>query len=324
MKRSRHSPAVDPDAHAETGDGAASLTLAVPLKPLEPGLYLVACPIGNLADVTLRALAVLATADVLACEDTRYTGRLLQAHGIERPAGSLVAYHDHNAPRTRPKLIAALQAGRSVALVSDAGTPLVSDPGYKLVRAAAEAGVRAIPVPGPSAVMAGLVAAGLPSDRFCFAGFAPPKPAARRRWLGELAAVPATLVLFEAPQRLAESLADMAAVLGPGREAAVARELTKLFEEVRRGSLDDLAAAYAAEEQPKGEIVVLVGPPGDDRADAGEVDARLRAALAEGASLKDAVRTVQIATGLPRKQVYGRALALQEGSAAGGTDDAHD
>ncbi len=317
MKGSRSAPAGetegDSEAAAETaapGAEAGLLRVTTPLKPLDPGLHLVACPIGNLADVTLRALATLDQADLLACEDTRYTRRLLQAHGLDRPDRSLVAYHEHNAARVRPKLIEALKRGETVALVSDAGTPLVSDPGYKLVRAAIEAGVRVVPVPGASAVLAGLVAAGLPSDRFCFAGFPPPKSAARQRWLEELKAVPATLVFFEAPQRLAASLADMAAVLGADRQAAVARELTKLFEELRRDELGALAAAYAEAAQPKGEIVVLVGPPAAEAVGPEQLDAQLRAALAAGGSLKDAVKAVQAASGLPRKQVYARALAL--------------
>ena len=315
------------DAASDSGSDPAVtaplLRVETPLKPLDPGLYLVACPIGNLADVTLRALATLAQSDILVCEDTRYTRRLLQAHGLDRSDRSLIAYHEHNAARVRPKLIEALKRGETVALVSDAGTPLVSDPGYKLVRSAVEAGIRVTPVPGPSAVLAGLVAAGLPSDRFCFAGFPPPKSAARLRWLAELKPVPATLILFEAPQRLAASLADMAQALGGERSAAVARELTKLFEEVRRGSLTELAATYGAEAQPKGEIVVIVGPPLDEATDAAALDRALHGALATGGSLKDAVQAVQAATGLPRKQVYGRALELSA-EAADESDDAHD
>ncbi len=316
MKRSRSTPAVDPSDASEgvaPANGAADglLQVTTRLQPLEPALYLVACPIGNLADVTLRALAVLARADLIACEDTRHTRRLLQAYGLDRPDRRLVPYHEHNAQRMRPKLIEALHRGESVALVSDAGTPLISDPGYKLVREAIAADIRAIPIPGASALLAGLTAAGLPTDRFCFAGFAPPRSAARRRWLEELARLPATLVLFEAPQRLAGSLADMAAVLGGDRPAAVGRELTKLFEEVRRGDLGALAAAYAAQETPKGELVVVVGPPAEAAAvGAEELDAHLRRALAAEASVKDAVKAVQAATGLPRRQVYARALAL--------------
>lgn len=267
-------------------------------------------PIGNLADVSLRALDVLRRADLVACEDTRVTGRLLGAHGIDR---SLLAYHDHNAERVRPRLIEALQDGKSVALIGDAGTPLVSDPGYKLVRAAVEAGLPVTAVPGASAVLAALCVAGLPSDRFFFAGFPAPKAAARRSELAELAAVPGTLIFFESPRRLAASLADMVAVLGGERPAAVARELTKLHEEVRRGSLAELAAAYAGEATPRGEIVVLLGPrPAAARVQEAEesLDGRLRRALGE-ASLRDAVDRVAAETGLPRRRVYARALELE-------------
>jgi len=270
----------------------------------------VAGPIGNLADVSLRALDVLRRADLVACEDTRVTGRLLGAHGIDR---SLLAYHDHNAERVRPRLIEALRDGKSVALIGDAGTPLVSDPGYKLVRAAVDAGLPVTAVPGASAVLAALCVAGLPSDRFFFAGFAAPKAAARRAELAELAAVPGTLIFFESPRRLAASLADMAAVLGGERPAAVTRELTKLHEEIRRGSLADLAAAYAGEPAPRGEIVVLLGPrPAAARMQEAEesLDGRLRRALGE-ASLRDVVDRVAAETGLPRRRVYARALELE-------------
>jgi 16S rRNA (cytidine1402-2'-O)-methyltransferase len=268
---------------------------------------LVATPIGNLDDITLRALKVLAAADLVACEDTRTTGRLLALLGVKAPP--LTAYHDHNAERARPGLLARLRQGAVVALVSDAGTPLVSDPGYRLVRACLAEGLAVTSLPGPSAVLTALQLSGLPSDRFLFAGFLPPKAAARRTVLGELAGVPASLVFYESPRRLADALAAMAAVLGP-RDAAVARELTKLYEEVRRDSLPGLAAHYAAVEPPKGEVVVVVGPPappppvGDD-----EIDARLRQALAS-LSPRDAAAAVAAATGLPRRQVYGRAVAL--------------
>jgi 16S rRNA (cytidine1402-2'-O)-methyltransferase len=278
--------------------------------PLAPGLYLVATPIGNARDITLRALDVLAAADVLAAEDTRNTRRLLAIHGVRRPpGGSLVPYHDHNGPAQRPRLLAALAEGRSVALVSDAGTPLVADPGWRLAAEAIAAGHPVTAVPGASAALAALSVAGLPTDRFLFAGFPPPRGPARRRALAELAAVPATLVFYESPRRLAESLADMAAVLGPGRPAAVCRELTKRFEETRRGPLDALAAAAATAPAPKGEIVVLVGPPPAEAASEAELDAALAAALA-GQSVRDAADTVAAALGLPRRQVYARALAL--------------
>ncbi len=275
---------------------------------LAPGLYLVATPIGNLADISLRALEVLATADLVACEDTRTTRKLFTAHGI---AAKLTAYHDHNAARVRPKLMERLECGEAVALVSDAGTPLISDPGYRLVVAAAEANVTVTAVPGASAALAALTVSGLPSDRFLFAGFLPNKSGARRRALAELAPIPASLVIYESARRLPASLADMAEVLGP-RPAAVARELTKLHEEVRRGTLDSLAAHYGRAGPPKGELVVVVGPPDPDAAaapDAEVLDAQLRAAFRR-ASLRDAVAAVAEATGLPRRQVYARALEL--------------
>jgi 16S rRNA (cytidine1402-2'-O)-methyltransferase len=278
--------------------------------PLDPGLYLVATPIGNARDITLRALDVLAAADVLAAEDTRNTRRLLDIHGVRRDGRRLVPYHDHNGAAQRPRLLAALAEGRSVALVSDAGTPLVADPGYRLAAEAIAAGHPVTAVPGASALLAALAVAGLPTDRFLFAGFLPPRSAARRRALGELAAVPATLVFYESPRRLAESLADMAAVLGEARPAAVARELTKRFEETRRAPLGSLAAAYAAEPEPRGEVVVLVGGPGEAEAASPEaLDAALEAALAR-ASVKDAAAEVAAALGLPRREVYARALAL--------------
>jgi 16S rRNA (cytidine1402-2'-O)-methyltransferase len=293
--------------------------IAATAKPaLGRGLHIVATPIGNLGDITLRALEVLRGVDLIACEDTRVSAKLLRAYGIATP---MTPYHEHNAERARPKLLAALAAGGRVALISDAGTPLVSDPGYKLLRAALAAGIAVSMAPGPSAVIAALALSGLPTDRFLYAGFLPQKAAQRQAMLGELAGVPATLVMFETAPRLAASLADMAGCLG-ARDAAICRELTKLHEEVRRGSLAALAAHYAAAGPPKGEIVVVVGPPappepiGDE-----ELDRRLRAALAEG-SLRDAVAALAGETGLPRRRVYARALALAKRPAAGGrTED---
>ncbi|WP_142849058.1 16S rRNA (cytidine(1402)-2'-O)-methyltransferase [Telmatospirillum sp. J64-1] len=270
------------------------------------GLYLVATPIGNIRDITLRALDVLAGADLVACEDTRVTAKLLGLLGLKAP---LFAYHDHNADRAGPALLEKLRAGLAVALVSDAGTPLVSDPGFRLVRACVEEGIPVTSLPGPSAPLTALQLSGLPSDRFLFAGFLPNKSSARRTVLAELAGVPATLIFFESPHRLAESLEDMAAVLG-GRDAAVARELTKLFEEVRRAPLPTLAAHYAEAGGPKGEVVVVVGPPGEaEAASAEDVDALLRDALAD-ASVRDAAATVAAATGRPRREIYARALEL--------------
>jgi 16S rRNA (cytidine1402-2'-O)-methyltransferase len=275
-------------------------------------LSLVATPIGNLGDITLRALDTLREADLIACEDTRVTAKLLARHGIERP---LTAYHEHNARKVEPLLLGRLAEGARIALVSDAGTPLVSDPGAELVRRAIDAGVAITALPGPSAVLAALSLSGLPSERFLFAGFPPARSGERRRFLAELAAVPATLVFYEAPHRLTESLVDMAAVYG-GRPAAVARELTKLHEEIRRGSLPDLARQIDAD-APRGEIVVVVGSPDRAQAEAAaapDLDAVLRDALGR-LSLRDAVAEASAITGLPRREVYARALALQgEGS----------
>jgi 16S rRNA (cytidine1402-2'-O)-methyltransferase len=295
-----------PAADGPEGEGIGAGRPSKPARALEGGLYLTAVPIGNARDITLRALDVLAAADVVAAEDTRATRRLLAIHGIARP---LVAYHEHNAERARPALLARLAAGGSVALVPEAGMPLISDPGYKLVREARGAGIRVTSVPGPSASLAALAVSGIPSDRFLFAGFAPPKAAARRALLAELAAVPASLVFFESPRRLAASLADMAAVLGP-RPAAVTRELTKLFEEVRGGTLAELAAHYGAAGPPRGEVAVVVGPPLVGAPPADDALAEAIAAALEHSSLRDAAAEVAAATGLPRRQVYQRAVAL--------------
>ena len=277
-------------------------------QPLAAALYVVATPIGNLGDISARALAVLRDADVVACEDTRVTAKLLTAHGVR---AKTLAYNDHNAERVRPQLIKRLQSGASVALVSDAGTPVVSDPGYKLVRDCHDAGIAVAPVPGASAVMAAVAAAGVAPDRFLFAGFLPTKAAARRRDLASLAAVPASLVFFESARRLGGSLADMVTVLGGAREAAVVRELTKLHEEVRRGTLAALAEHYATA-AARGEIVVVVGPPGAAAAvDDDAVDAALREAMAD-MRLRDAVDAVSAATGRARRDVYARALALRD------------
>lgn len=279
-------------------------------EKIAPGLHLVATPIGNLKDISFRALSTLAAADAVVAEDTRVTKTLLAHYGISTP---LVAYHEHNARVIRPHLIARLEAGAALALVSDAGTPLVSDPGFKLVAEALERGVKITSVPGPSAVLAALVVAGLPTDRFFFEGFLPHKSGQRRTRLAELARIPGTLVFFESPRRLAEALADCAAVLGP-RDAAIARELTKLYETVRRGKLDELAAALAQEEPPKGEIVVLVAPPGEaaQGVSEAELDAKIEEALAAH-SLKDAASVVSATTGRPRRQVYARAIQLAAG-----------
>jgi 16S rRNA (cytidine1402-2'-O)-methyltransferase len=285
----------------------------LPASPIAAGLYIVATPIGNLGDVTIRALRTLAAADVVACEDSRVTRVLLDRYGITH---SLTTYHEHNAAEQRPKLLAALAGGKSVALVSDAGTPLLSDPGYRLVIEAAEAGHAVFPIPGASALLAGLVVAGLPTDAFFFAGFLPPKEVARRKRLTALAAIPGTLVFYESPHRLGASLSDMAATLGD-RPAAMARELTKAFETVRRGSLASLAADFA-DIEPKGEIVVLVGPPVEAAPEPEEVDALLLRLLATG-TVRSAADEAAAATGLPRRDLYRRALALKD--AADGAGD---
>lgn len=275
---------------------------------LRPGLYIVATPIGNARDITLRALDVLAGAAAIAAEDTRVARRLLDIHGVRAPA--LVRYDEHAAARARPGLLARLDAGEAVALTTDAGTPMVSDPGYRLIRAAIAAGHRIVPIPGASAALAALTLAGLPSDRFLFAGFPPARSGQRRQWLAELAETPATLIFFESVRRLAASLADMAAVLGE-REACVGRELTKLYEEARRGSLAELAAHYGEAGPPKGEATVVVGPPAPKAAPAqADVDTLL-ATLLEEMSVKDAARTAADRTGLGRGGLYRRALELK-------------
>ncbi|MGE5517665.1 MAG: 16S rRNA (cytidine(1402)-2'-O)-methyltransferase [Bacteroidota bacterium] len=295
-------------SNEQSDDGAEGRPPRRGSKPA-PGLYLVATPIGNMGDITYRAVEVLRAADLVACEDTRVSGKLMTRLGLDRP---MMPYHEHNAERARPHLIARLKEGAVVALISDAGTPLVSDPGYRLVRACVAEDIAVTALPGASAVTTALQLSGLPNDRFLFAGFLPNKAHGRRQSLRELAQVPATLVFFESPNRLAESLADMAAVLGP-RPAAVARELTKLHEEVARDDLFTLANRYA-EAPPRGEIVVVVGPP-DAEAEAtpDDLDARLRAEVDKGASIKDAAALVAAETGHPRRDLYARALKLFRG-----------
>jgi 16S rRNA (cytidine1402-2'-O)-methyltransferase len=273
-------------------------------KP-KPGLYLVATPIGNLGDVTLRALAVIAGADVIACEDTRVTRKLLDRFGIQTP---LTPYHEHNAAEARPKLLARLGNGQAIALVSDAGTPLISDPGYRLVREAIAAGYCVTSLPGASSVLTALSLAGLPTDRFFFEGFLPPKQIAREKRVAALAAIPSTLVVFESGPRIADSLTDLAKGLG-AREAAVCRELTKLHEEVRRGTLNELANQYAGGAESRGEFVIVIAPPTQEEMQAADLDDLLRRALSR-VSVKEAVAEVTIATGKPRREVYQRALEL--------------
>ena len=275
---------------------------------MKPGLYLVATPIGHLGDFSPRALETLREADLVICEDSRVTGKLLKLNGVER---SLLPYHEHNAARMRPRILDHLERGESVALASDAGTPLVSDPGYKLVRDVIDAGHEVLAVPGPSAALAALVVSGLPTDRFLFAGFLPSRSQARRRAIEELSSVPATLVWFESAKRLAGALEDLADILG-SRPAAVARELTKTFEEVRRGGLDELAFAYGKEQPPRGEIVIVVGPPAANAAamEEGAIDdALLEALRTMGPSA--AAAFVAKKADRPRKELYRRALALR-------------
>jgi len=277
-------------------------------SPLSPGLYVVSTPIGNLRDVTLRALDVLSGADEVLAEDTRTARKLLDAHDIR---ARLSPYHDHNGAVRRPEIVGKLRDGAAIALTSDAGTPLLSDPGYKLVREVAAAGLDVVPVPGASALLAGLVVAGLPSDRFLFAGFLPPRTAARSKSLEELSRIPATLVFYETGPRLAACLADMAEALGPLRDACVARELTKLFEETRRAPLGELASHYANAGAPRGEIVLLVGPP----VDTGPSEADLDVALAEALQTlptKQAANSVAEAFGIPKREAYRRALELKD------------
>ena len=286
------------------------LGLKAEAQKLQPGLHLVATPIGNLKDITLRALEALAAADVVLAEDKRVTKTLLAHYGITTP---IMSYHEHNAETMRPHVIARLQEGAALALVSDAGTPLVSDPGYKLVEAVLAEGLFVTALPGASAVLAGLVLAGLPTDRFFFEGFLPSKQTERKRRIRTLETVPGTLVFFEAPHRIAESLVDLADMLGP-RPAAVARELTKRFETIRRGTLVDLAAQYAVEDKPKGEIVILVAPASGEQGVIGddEIDARLIEEL-KARSARDAAALVAADLGLPRRRVYARALHLAGG-----------
>ena len=273
-----------------------------------PGLYLVAVPIGAARDITLRALDLLAGADVIAAEDTRAMRRLMEIHGIAPGARPLLSYHDHNGARVRPRLLAELAAGRSVVYASEAGSPLVADPGYALARAAREAGHPVTTAPGPSAVIAALSVGGLPTDRFLFAGFLPGSAGARKTALAELAAVPATLVFYESPKRLAAMLRDAAAALGGARRAAVCRELTKKFEEVVPGTLAELAAHYDGA-TVKGEIVVLVDRGHSANINDEELYRLLETALAAH-SLRDAVDGVTARTGLPRRRVYQAALKV--------------
>ncbi|WP_412179060.1 16S rRNA (cytidine(1402)-2'-O)-methyltransferase [Rhizobium sp. TRM95796] len=300
----------DDDSAAPSGDRRYRIrTLEIPARPLEPGLYLVATPIGNLGDITLRALETLAAADIIAAEDTRVSRVLLERYGISRRP---YPYHEHNAAEAGPRLIAEIEAGKSVALISDAGTPLVSDPGFRLVQSVVEAGRKAIPIPGPSSVITALSAAGLPSDSFFFGGFLPQKEKARRDRFKEIASVPGTLIMFESPHRIAASLSDAALVLGENRQACVCRELTKTYEEFRRGSLGELAQFYTAQDNVKGEIVLAIAPPEAEAPPEGEaLDAFLRELSGTMPTAKAAAEAAR-ETGLSRKDLYQRLLELKE------------
>lgn len=299
------------DDQTETSSGKSFRIagVSVPARPLENSLYLVATPIGNLGDITLRALETLSSADVLACEDTRVTRILLERYGIRnRP----YAYHEHNAQEVGPKLIAALEAGKSVALVSDAGTPLVSDPGYRLGQLALEAGFRVVPIPGASAPLAALVGSGMPSDAFLFAGFLPVKDRGKRDRFAELSKIPATLIFFESPHRIGASVRVAAEVLGRERRAVVCRELTKTFEEFRRGTLGELADYYDEDRTVKGEIVLLVEPPSyDDIPDIEDVEKLLKDLVSTMPAAKAAAEAAKL-TGLPRKELYQRLLDMKD------------
>jgi len=273
---------------------------------LQPGLYFVATPIGAARDITLRALDILGSAEVLAAEDTRTLRHLMEIHGVALAGRRVLAYHDHNGAVARPRLIAALHAGKSVAYASEAGTPLVADPGYQLTRAAIAEGIAVHAAPGPSAVLAALTVSGLPTDRFLFAGFAPPAAGARKRFLAELAAVPATLILFESPKRVGRLLTEMCEALGRERAGVVCRELTKRFEEVSRGTLSDLATAFA-DRDVKGEVVVLVDRAGDAVVTGDQLEQALDRAMAV-MSVKDAAAQVARDLGLARRDVYQAAL----------------
>jgi 16S rRNA (cytidine1402-2'-O)-methyltransferase len=280
------------------------------LRPVPPGLHLLATPIGAARDITLRALDILAGADVLAAEDTRTLRHLMEIHGVALNDRPLIAYHDHNGEAVRPRLLRALKDGRSVAYAPEAGTPLIADPGFQLARAAIAEGFAVLAAPGPSAVLAALTVSGLPSDRFLFAGFPPTGAGDRARFLAELGQVPATLILYESPKRINRLLTEMADAFGKDRLAAVCRELTKRFEDVSRGTLGQLSEAFAGR-AVKGEIVVLVDRPGDRVVDQASIETALRDALARG-SVKDAAAEVSAALNLPRKDVYRMALQLAE------------
>lgn len=278
--------------------------------PLPAGLYLIATPIGNLRDITLRALEVLAGVDVIACEDTRMTGKLLDAHGIKAP--KLIVYNDHNADASRKGILDMLAQGKRIALVSDAGTPLISDPGYKLVRDAQDLGLNVTSLPGANALLTALQLSAQPTDKFSFLGFLPAKEKARQDVLKEWRDVPGTLVTYETGPRLIDSLSDMAKILGADRPAAVTRELTKMYEEVRRDTLVNLVKHYEGAGEPKGEIVIVIGPGERTEVTEDAINARL-AALLKDLSVRDASAQVADEMGIPKKQAYEFAIILQKG-----------
>jgi 16S rRNA (cytidine1402-2'-O)-methyltransferase len=275
---------------------------------IQPGLHFVATPIGAARDITLRALDILAGADVLAAEDTRTLRHLMEMHGVALNGRMVLAYHDHNGDQMRPRLIEALKAGKSVAYASEAGTPLVADPGYQLARAAIDEGLTVLAAPGPSALLCALSVSGLPTDRFFFAGFLPPKSAARKTSLRDLAQVPGSIIFYESPRRIDACLRDMIETLGPNRQAAICRELTKRFEEILRGTLADLSERLAGRDL-KGEIVVVVDRADPVPASAQTVEDALREALKTQSS-KDAAAQVAQAFGLTRRDLYQLALSL--------------
>ena len=278
---------------------------------LSSGLYIVATPIGAARDITLRALDILGAADIIAAEDTRNTRKLMDIHGIQLGTRKLISYHDHNGHERRPFLLEALKAGKSVALVSDAGTPLLADPGYHLVQYVRDAGHKVATAPGASALLAALCVAGQPTDKFFFAGFAPNKTKARFDYYKSIGAVPSTLVFYESPKRLAKSLKDMVSAFGGARAATVCRELTKKFEETRSSTLQELSDYYSQADTPKGEIVIVVGPPVKTEVKQEEIDQALLTALKEF-RVKDAARYVSEQMGVSRNQAYERALELKK------------
>ena len=297
-----------PSGAAKPSDSRSESKL--PLCKQSQGLILVATPIGNAADISSRALTVLRQVDRVACEDTRVTAKLFALHALKT---SMLPYHEHNAARQLPKLIKLLKQGKFLALVSDAGMPTISDPGYKLVAACVEEGIAVSCVPGPSAVTTAIAISGLPTDRFFFQGFLPTKRSARLRTLTELKAIPGSIIVMESARRLTKMLADTHYCLGE-RDAVVTRELTKRFEEVRRGTLDELVRHYTSTGPPKGEVTVIIGPRSDTapQISSKALDQMLEAAF-EGASLRDAINLVSAETGLPRRFVYQSALKLTKG-----------